>query len=149
MNRDNVPFWVAVDEIRARHPRYRREAYGFVMLALAQVVEGLPADRREDPQRRHISGQELLAGVVGLARAEFGVLAPMVFGEWGLERSADVGEIVFLLVGAGQLSARPEDRLEDFTGPELAGLLATDFAPPPLPPSGQPDRVGEAPDPQH
>jgi uncharacterized repeat protein (TIGR04138 family) len=129
MSPGEVPFWVAVDQIRDRQPRYRREAYGFVMLALGQVVEAFPPDRSEDPQRRHVSGHELLHGVVHLARAEFGVMASMVFREWGLERAADLGEIVFHLVEAGQLSARPEDRREDFAGPDLHRLLAADLEP--------------------
>src|SRR5262245_24240235 len=116
MTAREAPFWDAVDGIRARQPRYRREAYGFVMLALGHVVEGLPDERRAHPQHRHVSGQELLRGVVELARSEFGPLAPMVFGEWGVVRASDVGEIVFHLVESGQLSARPEDRPEDFSG---------------------------------
>jgi uncharacterized repeat protein (TIGR04138 family) len=110
------PFWVAVDQVRERDARYPREAYGFLMMALARTVERLPAARRADPARRHLSGPELLDGMLALARAEFGPLAPTVFREWGLERSEDVGEMVFQLVEAGQLSARPEDRREDFAG---------------------------------
>lgn len=124
MSPSEVPFWEAVDRVRAQHPRYRREAYGFLMVALGHVVEALSPERREDPQRRHVSGQELLSGVIDLARAEFGMLAPMVFREWGVERASDVGEIVFHLVESGQLSARPEDRREDFSGCDLLGLLA-------------------------
>ena len=127
MSPGEVPFWVAVDQIRDRQPRYSREAYGFVMLALGRVVEAFPHERRDDPQRRHVSGRELLHGVVDLARAEFGMMAPMVFREWGLERAADLGEMVFQLVGVGQLSARPEDRREDFAGPDLHRLLAADL----------------------
>src|SRR5262245_43937236 len=93
-----VPFWDAVDRIRARDPRYRRESYGFLMLALGATVSALPAGRREDPARRHLSGQELLKGVVALARREFGLMAPMVFREWGLNTGEDVGEQVFQLV---------------------------------------------------
>lgn len=110
------PFWAAVDEMRERDPRYRREAYGFLMLALARAVETLPAARRADPSRRHLSGRELLEGMLRLAREEFGPLAATVFEEWGLARSEDVGEMVFQLVAAGQLSARAEDRREDFAG---------------------------------
>lgn len=148
MSPDDIPFWVAVDGIRARQPRYSREAYGFVMLALGRVVERLPDERRQDPQMRHITGQELLRGVVDLARAEFGVMAPMVFGEWGLQRAADLGEIVFELVGAGQLNARPEDRREDFHGPELRELLSVDFTPPSAADAPEGPRTRRAADPQ-
>jgi uncharacterized repeat protein (TIGR04138 family) len=119
--------WDAVDRIRATDPRYRREAYGFVMVALGQTVQALPAERLAHPERRHLSGLELLRGVVGLAQREFGPLAPMVFREWGLRTSADLGELVFQLVESGQLGARPEDRREDFHGPDLMKLLGTDL----------------------
>ena len=60
-----------------------------------------------------------------IAREEFGPLAPMVFHEWGVSTTEDIGAIVFELVGAGQLSARPEDVPEDFvTGIDLPAALA-------------------------
>ena len=50
----------------------------------------------------------------------------MVFREWGVHRTEDIGAIVFELVAAGQLSARPEDRPEDFAaGIDLPAALAT------------------------
>ena len=118
------PFWDTVDQIRAERPRYRREAYGFVVAALHRTVEALPAERRADPERRHLTGQELLRGVIALGRDEFGLMAPTVFREWGLMESGDVGEIVFELIDAGQLSARREDRREDFDGPDLLRALS-------------------------
>jgi uncharacterized repeat protein (TIGR04138 family) len=125
MSPTQTTFWDAVDQIRAERPSYRREAYGFVVAALGHTVEALPAERRADPERRHLSGQELLRGAVELARREFGLMAPTVFREWGLHASTDVGEIVFQLVEAGQLSARGEDRREDFAGgPDLLRALS-------------------------
>ena len=123
-----LSFWDAVDAIRGRGGRYRREAYGFVMGALGYTVQRLPAERLSDPERRHLSGGELVDGVVALARREFGVLAPTVFREWGVATGEDVGRIVFELVEAGHLSARPEDRLDDFLGAsDLMERLAGDL----------------------
>ena len=141
MSPTDVPFWDAVDRIREQEPRFRREAYGFLLLALGSTVSALPAERQADPTRRHLSGPELLRGVVDLARREFGSMAPAVFTEWGVRSSADLGEIVFLLVESGQLSARPEDRREDFLGFDLMGMLdegSLDGArnPPPRAPGG-------------
>jgi uncharacterized repeat protein (TIGR04138 family) len=95
------------------------------MAALGATVQALPPERLADPERRHLSGQELLLGVVSLARREFGLMAPTVFREWAVATSADIGAIVFQLVGIGQLSARPEDRPEDFAGgPDLMRALS-------------------------
>jgi uncharacterized repeat protein (TIGR04138 family) len=124
LSRPESSFWEAVDALRDRDPRYRREAYGFVVAALASAVSELPAERRSDPDRRHLSGGELVIAVIALARREFGDLSELVFREWNLTRTEDIGRIVFELVECGQLSARPEDRMQDFqTGPELLASL--------------------------
>jgi len=115
----------AVDELRSRGSRFAREAYVFVVAALGETVRQLPHHRLGDPLRRHLSGQELTAGIIRIAREEFGSLAPTVFREWAVIRTEDIGTIVFELVEAGQLSARPEDRPEDFaTGIDLPAALA-------------------------
>ncbi|MCC6348091.1 MAG: hypothetical protein IT347_00675 [Candidatus Eisenbacteria bacterium] len=119
-------FWATVDALREARPRYAREAYGFVVAALGETVKALPRERLEDERRRHLSGQELLAGVVAMARREFGPMAPVVFREWGVVMAEDVGEIVFELVRTEQLSARPEDTLDDFrAGFDLEAGLRT------------------------
>ncbi|MCC6651055.1 MAG: hypothetical protein IT348_07900 [Candidatus Eisenbacteria bacterium] len=107
-------FWDAVDALREREVRYAREAYGFVVGALSATVQALPEERRADTARRHLSGGELVDGIIGMAREEFGAMAPTVFREWGVLSSEDVGRIVFQLVECGQLSAREEDTMADF-----------------------------------
>ena len=129
MSSTDLLFWDTVDRIRETEPRYRREAYGFVVAALGLTVQALSPERLSDPQRRHLSGRELLRGVVRLGRREFGLLAPMVFREWGVHGSEDVGRIVFRLVECGELSARPEDTLDDFRGFDLFGALAANLEP--------------------
>lgn len=116
-------FWEVVDAIRDSDPRFRREAYAFLMAALGVTVQALPAERLDDPARRHLSGRELLDGMTRLAKEHFGALAPMVFAEWGVASGEDVGDMVFHLVESGQLSARPEDTLDDFRGYDLAREL--------------------------
>ena len=125
MSPPDEPLLDAIERIREQDPRFRREAYLFVVAALAHAVDAMPATRREDPERRHLHGREVLAAAVELARREFGPLAGTVFREWGVTDARDVGEIVFQLVAAGQLSAREQDRLEDFAGgPALLDALA-------------------------
>ena len=124
MSTSDLTFWDAVDRIREADARYRPEAYRFVVAALGSIVQSLPEHRMTDPEKRHLSGRELLEGVIRLARQEFGSLAPTVFREWGVVSGEDVGRIVFQLVDSGQLSARPEDTMQDFLGrPDLIAVL--------------------------
>ena len=124
MGTAEVGFWEAVDEIRSRDGRYRREAYGFLMAALGATVQALTPERRGNSVTRHLSGQELLQGVIRLARQEFGRFAPVVFSEWGISSGEDIGCMVFQLVESKQLSARREDTIEDFRrGGELFEAL--------------------------
>ena len=127
MSSSELLFWDAVDGIRETESRYRREAYGFVVAALGSTVQALPPDRLADPALRHLTGGELLRGLVRLARQEFGVLGPTVFREWGVLTGEDVGRIVFRLVECGELSARPEDTLADFRDFDLFGGLAANL----------------------
>jgi uncharacterized repeat protein (TIGR04138 family) len=139
MNPNETSLWDIIDDIRSADDRYRREAYLFVVAALGATVQDLPPERQNDPVRRHLSGQELLHGMVRLARQEFGSMAPVVFGEWGLEGGEDVGHIVFHLVQSGQLSARPEDSIDDFRiGLDFAKAFANDHAPFPVPRATRP-----------
>ena len=146
MSPTDVPFWDAVDRLREHDGRYRREAYGFVVGALGVTVGRLPPERHLDPARRHLSGRELLEGIVGLARDEFGFLAPTVFREWGVHRGEDVGRIVFQLVDCHQLSARPEDSAEDFRGFDLLGQLGAGTRPATAP-GGAPGPAAGGPEP--
>ena len=130
MNDGPISFWDAVDAARDADGRYRREAYAFVMNALRLAVMRLPEARREDPERRHLSGQELIEAAIEQARSEFGPMAGTVFREWGLRTGEDFGRIVFQLVDAGILSARPEDGMDDFRGyPDLPERLEVPLEP--------------------
>ncbi|HVP15485.1 MAG TPA: Minf_1886 family protein [Terriglobales bacterium] len=111
------------DPARDGRPRYPREACVFVVLAMDAVAARLPAARARDPQRRHLSGREVLEGVVRLAREQFGPMASTVFREWGVLGGEDVGRIVFALVRSGEVKARPEDSPEDFGGFDLFAAL--------------------------
>jgi len=116
-------FWEKVHALVERDPRFRREAYEFVMHALEHTTS------RVVGPRRHVSGQELLAGIVDLAKEEYGGLAWTVFSEWGIARSEDFGAIVFALVEEGLLGRQPEDSIHDFEG----GIdLRKELEPPPF-----------------
>jgi uncharacterized repeat protein (TIGR04138 family) len=117
-------FWERVHAILERDPRYRREAYEFVMRGLEHTTQ------RVVGQRRHVSGQELLRGLIDLARHDYGELAWTVFREWGVSSSEDFGTIVFHLVEDGLLGRQPDDSPADFSG----GIdLKTELEPPARP----------------
>ncbi len=96
-----------LDRLRERYPRYRETAYLFILAALHHVLEQLP-------HPRHISGPELADGVRELAIHRFGPMARTVLQHWGIERTDDMGEIVFALVEAGILLKQDEDSPSDF-----------------------------------
>jgi len=93
----------------ARDGRYHINAYRFVYEALDYTVKRLD-------KKRHISGRELLEGIKNLALEQFGGLACMVLGIWGVSKTADFGNIVFNLVEADLMSRSEDDSREDFEG---------------------------------
>lgn len=105
-----------LDDLIRRDPRYASEAYEFVFLALAHTQKLLgrvpPAGPPE--QEHHVRGPELLAGIRDLALQEFGLMARTVFRLWGINTTADFGEIVFNLIESGLMSKTAEDDRLDF-----------------------------------
>ena len=96
-----------IDNLAVKRGRYSPEAYYFTLAALNRTVAGLPV-------RRHLSGPELLAGIIHLASERFGPEARGILDSWGVAVTGDIGNIVFDLVEVGLLSKTDDDRLEDF-----------------------------------
>ncbi|MBI3333319.1 MAG: hypothetical protein HYZ93_04435, partial [Candidatus Omnitrophica bacterium] len=90
-----------------RDPRYKPEAYLFVLAGLHFTIGQLP-------EPRHISGQELLQGLRLYGLDQFGPLTARVFEHWGIHRTEDFGYIVFTLVESKLLRKTEEDTLDDF-----------------------------------
>lgn len=111
---NDTSFQQAVTEICARDPRFAADSYYFLREALDYTVKALkkPADGPE----RHVSGKELCEGLRELALQEFGPMALTVLQAWGLERTEDIGEIVFNLVEVGKLGKTDKDDRKDFVG---------------------------------
>jgi uncharacterized repeat protein (TIGR04138 family) len=103
-------------ELVRRDPRYAYEAYEFVFAALAHTQRLLGRIPREPAEAaaKHVSGRELLDGIRDLALREFGLMARIVFRLWGIQETADFGEIVFNLVEANLMSKTNEDSRADF-----------------------------------
>lgn len=96
-------------QLQRRNPRYAESAYLFLLASLRRCMEGL-----DEP--RHVSGPEVADAARRLALERYGPLARTVLEHWGIHSTADLGEIVFLLVECGVLIKRPSDSREDFEG---------------------------------
>jgi uncharacterized repeat protein (TIGR04138 family) len=105
-----------LEEVVRTDPRYASEAYEFVFLALGhtQKMLGRVPTGEGAEQEHHVRGPELLAGIRDLALQEFGLMARTVFRMWGINSTADFGEIVFNLIEAGLMSKTDEDDRLDF-----------------------------------
>ncbi len=109
-----ILFEDALDQIVAANPRYARDAYLFLRDALAQTQHRLGREAKGGP--RHVSGQELLAGIREHALELYGPLALTVLEDWGVRRGEDFGEMVFTLVESGLLGKTERDSRADFVG---------------------------------
>jgi uncharacterized repeat protein (TIGR04138 family) len=120
-------------ELVRRDPRYAYEAYEFVFNALAHTQKllgrAVPDDPKAEPgPDHHVTGGELLQGVRDLALREFGLMARTVFHLWGIDRTDDVGEIIFNLVEANLMSKTPSDSRQDFHNVyDLDQVLVRDY----------------------
>ena len=96
-----------LEKLQEHNPKFHGKAYLFMLSALHAVLAEM-----EEP--RHISGEELAHGVRELALRQYGPMARTVLGHWGIHGTADLGEIVFVMVECGVLIKQDEDRREDF-----------------------------------
>jgi uncharacterized repeat protein (TIGR04138 family) len=107
-----VSFEETLEKIRAKDPRYQREAYLFVREALDHTQKTIGKDARG--RIRHVTGQELLTGIREFALQQFGPMAKMLLQEWGVHCCADFGEIVFNMIAVGWLAKTEKDSRTDF-----------------------------------
>jgi uncharacterized repeat protein (TIGR04138 family) len=116
----------ALEQIIQKDTRYHRDAYLFVREALdhtqklinkaAKTESRAAADEPAEGKVRHVTGQELLAGIRDYALDQFGPMTLTVLGEWGVRRCEDFGEIVFNMVENHLLAKTKKDSREDFKG---------------------------------
>ena len=96
-----------IEMIREKDPRYKEDAYAFVM-------ESLNYTQRRLGRSKHVTGEELLEGMKELLIQKFGPMTLMVLKHWGIEKTEDFGNIVFNLVTNKVLSKTDEDNIESF-----------------------------------
>src|SRR5215475_1910114 len=107
-----IGFAEALDSIVRSDPRYQRDAYVFLRDALDFTTKR--QKKAKGTSVRHVSGPELLEGLRQYALKEFGPMVMTVFDSWGIHSSADIGNMVFNLIGAGIFGKTEEDSIEDF-----------------------------------
>ena len=100
-------FYKKVEEIVDKDPRYRPDAYEFVMQALWFTQKKLN-------RKGHVTGRELLEGIREFGLDQYGPLVRTVFGHWGIKATEDFGEIVFSMVENKLLGKTDQDSREDF-----------------------------------
>jgi len=128
-------FEASVEKLVVLDPRYPREAYLYLRSAL---------DHTQALYNRtgHVSVSELLEGIRAYTLKEYGPMSELLLEEWGIRSCADLGELVFNLIEAGELRKTDQDRREDFA----AGYSFHDaFRKPFLPAEARspaPDRAG-------
>ncbi len=103
----NSKFANIVERIYEKDPRYKEEAYAFIMDALAFTQKRMK-------ELRHISGEELLLGIKEYSMKQFGPLAINVLNHWGIKTTEDFGNIVFNMVENKVLSKTESDTIEEF-----------------------------------
>ncbi len=103
----------AIYAIVSRDPKYPVAAYKFVSAGVQYTVHSCRKAEKQGVER-HVTGQELLRGILEFAALQYGFLAPDVLEYWNFHTGRDIGNTVYAMIGAGILSAGPNDRLEDF-----------------------------------
>lgn len=120
-------FYRTIACITKDDPRFKREAYDFVLRALDYTMRSMNRGGRTGLEK-HITGQELLEGVRELAQREFGLLARAVLESWGVHKTEDVGEIVFNLIDHQLLNRQDTDTRDDFRdGYDFEQVFEQDF----------------------
>ncbi len=106
-------FQRVIEAILKDDKRYAVGAYVFVRMALDYTVKKCKAN--EEKKNSHVSAKELLDGCREFAIETFGPMAAVLFKEWGVKECADIGQIVFNMIKAGEMSKTDEDKVEDFS----------------------------------
>ncbi len=139
MDKQDVRYLTALTRLAAKHPRFHLDAFRFTADAVTHTVRLLKKERAPTDERQ-ISGQELLDGFRRLALEQYGPLTRDVLADWGLNRTEDVGEIVFLMVENRLLGASERDSRSDFeAGYDFDDAFVKPFEPDPAAPAPKPE----------
>ena len=119
----------AITNICVKDPRFHLDSYIFVLESL-DFTSKMLKNQNQSTRERHVEGHELLEGIRHFSLQEYGPMAFTVLTRWGIERTEDIGEIVFNLVDAGKLRRTEEDSKSDFeNGFDFIDAFVSPFLP--------------------
>lgn len=104
--------------------RYPMDAFLFVQRGLDFTVNRLHGEAEDElfgdiepaeyESQRHVSGQDLCAGLRDFAIKEYGLLARTVLRRWNITSCRDFGQMVFAMVDGGLMRKTEDDTIHDF-----------------------------------
>ena len=100
-------FVATIEYIVSEDPRYKEDAYQFLM-------ESLAFTQRKFRCAKHVTGEQLLEGLKELLMQKFGPMTMNVLEYWGIKSTEDFGNIVFNLVDNKVLSKTENDDIRNF-----------------------------------
>ncbi len=103
----NMDFYKKIEEIIGKDPRYKADAYEFMMQALWFTQKKLQ-------RTAHVSAKELLDGVRDFGLNQYGPMTKSVFEHWGIKNTEDFGEIVFNMIDHNLMKKSGQDSRQDF-----------------------------------
>ncbi len=103
-----------IEEIAREDGRYDAGAIRFVYEGLGVTIQKIREEQGPESEPKHITGEQLCLGLAQLAVGKWGRLAKMVFDQWRVRTTRDLGEIVYLMIGHKWMSAQEADSIEDF-----------------------------------
>lgn len=103
-----------LQDLCRRDTRYPFEAYEFVYAALGYVQQEMKKNGQTKEGSQHVTGQQLSLGSRDFALQEYGMMAGTVLKTWNISQTADIGEIVYNLIGIQLMTKTDTDRKEDF-----------------------------------
>ncbi|HZZ73943.1 MAG TPA: Minf_1886 family protein [Pirellulales bacterium] len=129
-----------ISQLLRDDPRYKFDAYVLVFESLAyahNVLEmggaasgkpssaGAPKAKSrskrtpeeaaaDEPDERHLTGQQLCEAIRLYALEQYGLMAKRVLNSLGVTKTGDFGDIVYNLIRIGQMRKTSQDRREDF-----------------------------------
>jgi uncharacterized repeat protein (TIGR04138 family) len=107
----------AIEQLLRNDTRFKLEAYGFMRDALEYAQKtNLPgaSTPEDDPESRHMTGQQLCEACRQYALNQYGYLAKLVLASWGLKSTSDFGDVVYNLIEIKHMRKSDSDRREDF-----------------------------------